>query len=171
MQLCELLSALPQEVAAGRSYRLPTEAEWEYACRAGTSTDFWFGKSADDSKANFSENGSQSSPQPTLPVGCFAPNDWGLYDTHGNVWEWCADWFDDEYYERAPQENPSGPESGNHHTLRGGAASNDGTECKSFHRGEASSCDGPSIRVPAHGRYEALGDFGVRLVCCLKNNA
>jgi sulfatase modifying factor 1 len=171
MQLCKLLTALPQEAAAGRSYRLPTEAEWEYACRAGTSTDFWFGKTADESKANFSEDGFQSGPQPTLPVGCFAPNGWGLYDTHGNVWEWCADWFDDEYYEKSPQENPSGPETGSHHTLRGGAASNDGTECKSYSRGEASRCDGPSIRVPAQGRYEALGDFGVRLVCCLKNNA
>ena len=164
-KFCELMSRLPDEAAAGRRYRLPSEAEWEYACRAGTETDFCFGSPADPGKANFSDHGQQESPQPTLPVGCFKPNPWGLYDTHGNVWEWCSDWFDDEYFEESPLEDPAGPDAGDHHALRGGAASNAGHECSSYSRGEASQCDGPSPDVPAYGRFEALGDFGMRVVC------
>ena len=164
-KFCELLSQLPEEAAAGRRYRLPSEAEWEYACRAGTETEFFFGHVAEPDKANFSDHGGQVSPQPTLPVGCFQPNQWGLYDTHGNVWEWCSDWFDDEYFEASPLEDPAGPDAGDHHALRGGAASNSGHECSSYMRGEASQCDGPSPEVPAYGRFEALGDFGMRVVC------
>ena len=164
-EYAECLSALEEEKAAGRSYRLPTEAEWEYACRAGTTTDFAFGSVLLPSEANFSENGSQASAQQTCPVGSFQPNDWGFYDMHGNVWEWCSDWFDDEYYGNSPADDPGGPEDGSHHTLRGGAASNAGYECSSYSRGEASSCDGPIDSSPAWGRYEALGDFGIRLVC------
>jgi len=164
-QFCELLSDLPEEQAAGRRYRLPTEAEWEYACRAGTETDFNFGASSNPNQANFSDDGGQEEPQPTLPVGSFRPNAWGLYDTHGNVWEWCSDWFDEDYYEQSPPADPPGPASGGHHTLRGGAASNADYECVSYSRGEASTCDGPNREIPAYGRFEALGDFGIRLVC------
>jgi len=92
--------------------RLPTEAEWEYACRAGTTTAFNTGNSLSKSQANF--KGSN-----TTPVGSYPPNAWGLYDMHGNVWEWCNDWYD-ENYPTSAQTNPKGPDNGSEHVGRGG---------------------------------------------------
>jgi formylglycine-generating enzyme required for sulfatase activity len=81
---------------------LPTEAQWEYACRAGTTTSFNTGESLDKSKANI------DSPE-TMPVGKFKPNAFGLYDLHGNVWEWCKDLYGENYYSQSPQMDPPGP--------------------------------------------------------------
>jgi acyl carrier protein len=163
---CELLSALPEEKRAGRTYRLPTEAEWEYACRAGTTTPFNTGESVQRNMARFS-NGEVWSPQQTAPVGSYAPNAWGLFDMHGNVWEWTADWFSSDYYKNSPVTDPTGPAGGSHHTLRGGSASVRAYECRSAIRGEAQA-DGPTRA--AVGRFEQIGDFGCRVVCDVQSH-
>jgi formylglycine-generating enzyme required for sulfatase activity len=119
VEFCKTLSALPEEAKAGRKYRLPTEAEWEYACRAGTKTRFAFGDDLTLEQANV--GGRFPSPAPkagnglgrTCKVGSYKPNAWGLYDMHGNVWEWCADWYQPDYYTKSPKKDPPGPETGN----------------------------------------------------------
>ena len=113
-------------VAAGKSpnprgeFRLPTEAEWEYACRAGTTTKCSFGDSEDKLPDYAWVSGSG-----THPVGQKKPNPWGLYDMHGDVWEWCSDWYSDDYYRQSPSVDPQGPsEAGPGHArvLRGGGS-------------------------------------------------
>lgn len=126
----------------GKKYRLPTEAEWEYACRAGTTTTYFSG---DDPKslrpyANIADASCKKVfprifNQPkyydytlpwddkypfTAPVGSFKPNPWGLYDMHGNVQEWCSDWYGENYYQESKDEDPRGPSSGTHRVKRGG---------------------------------------------------
>lgn len=164
---CELLSAIPEEKRAGRAYRLPTEAEWEYACRAGTTTPFNMGESLQRNMARFSKS-EMWLPQQTAPVGSYPPNAWGLFDMHGNVWEWTADWFASDYYASSPGTDPPGPESGSHHTLRGGSASVMAHECRSAIRGEAQA-DGPTRS--AVGRFEQIGDFGCRVACDVRSPA
>jgi formylglycine-generating enzyme required for sulfatase activity len=98
----------------GRHYRLPTEAEWEYCCRAGTTTPYNTGESIRLDQANY--NGDHE----TTPVGKFPPNAWGLYDMHGNVWQWCQDWYSAAYASDEATD-PSGPSSGVFRVLRGGS--------------------------------------------------
>jgi formylglycine-generating enzyme required for sulfatase activity len=106
---------LPDEKKAGRIYRLPTEAEWEYACRAGSQAAFCFG---DDTQllrqyAWFDKNGGGQ----THPAGLKRPNTWGLYDVHGNAWEWVADWY--EVYPRKIVTDPKGPRYGKNRVYHG----------------------------------------------------
>jgi serine/threonine protein kinase len=127
---CKKLSELPAEKQAKRAYRLPTEAEWEYACRsAGRATGpFCQGETLSSDQANF--NGlhpyGQVARGPALdrptPVGSYPPNALGLFDLHGNVWEWCADWYGRDYYEEGPSEDPAGPGEGERRVRRGGSA-------------------------------------------------
>lgn len=114
MNFCQKLS-----VKTGKEYRLPTEAEWEYACRAGTITSFSFGDSISALReyAWYQSNSGRS----TQPVGQKHPNAFGLYDMHGNVWEWCADWYERDYYSKSPRDDPNGPASDVSRVCRGGA--------------------------------------------------
>jgi formylglycine-generating enzyme required for sulfatase activity/WD40 repeat protein len=100
-------------------YRLPTEAEWEYACRAGTRTRYFFGDDAADARQYAWFKG--DSEGRAHPVGGKLANAWGLNDMLGNVWEWCNDWYDDGYYGQSPRDNPRGPAAGKQRVLRGGA--------------------------------------------------
>jgi len=118
-EFCLKLSALPEEKAAGHVYRLPTEAEWEYACRAGSTTRYCFGDSA-ETLGDYAWS-TKNSQLTTHPVGEKKPNAWGLHDMHGNVCEWCADWYGKEYYSQSPPSDPSGPSSGASRVLRGGS--------------------------------------------------
>jgi len=166
-RFCELLSSLPDEQQAGRRYRLPTEAEWEYACRAGTTTQFNTGDTLERDQARLASK-SLTEPKKTKRVGSYPPNPWGLFDMHGNVWEWTNDWFSSEYYRESPAEDPQGPPSGTHHTLRGGSASVQAHECASAFRGEAAAVDGPETTTGQ--RFALYGDLGIRVVCEVKRN-
>ncbi len=113
-------------------YRLPTEAEWECACRAGTDTKFSFGNDAGMLKFYAWFDGNSSGK--THPVGRKKPNPWGLYDMYGNVSEWCNDFYSEDYYLASPQKNPRGPEKGEERVLRGGAWNSSADSCRSTYR-------------------------------------
>ena len=104
-------------------YRLPSEAEWEYACRAGTTTRWSLGDEDGDDESllgNYAWYGGNNSPAGTKVVGGKLPNGWGLYDMHGNVWEWVQDWHGESYYNDSPRVDPPGPTSGSSRVIRGG---------------------------------------------------
>jgi formylglycine-generating enzyme required for sulfatase activity len=113
-------------------YRLPTEAEFEYALRANTSTTHFFGTDAADLKnyAWFKGNSTGGSH----PVGQKRPNPWGLYDMIGNVWQWCNDYYQEEYYQHSPERNPHGPGSGENRVVRGGCWNSKPGDCRSAYR-------------------------------------
>ena len=127
---CKRLSDLPAEKSAGRVYRLPTEAEWENACRAGTTTKFSFG----DDPTLFGQFGwySRISGGESHPGGQKMPNPWGFYDMHGNVWEWCQNWYYD--YGDVAITDPRGPETGRTRVLRGGGWFHRELDCRSASR-------------------------------------
>jgi uncharacterized protein (TIGR02996 family) len=140
---CWRLSELPEEVRQGRVYRLPMEAEWEYSCRgrACSPTPFCHGASLSSTHENFSGYNPFSpiveGPDlgRTTPVGSYAVNAFGLFDMHGNVREWCSDWYGAEYYTRSPRQDPTGPSEGSGRVERGGCWQDPGWECRSASRG------------------------------------
>ena len=137
--------------AAGSAvYRLPTEAEWEYACRAGTSTRWSFGDDA-GRLGNYAWYRGNNSPSGTKVVGGKLPNDWGLHDMHGNVWEWVQDWYDSGYYNSPPRVDPPGPDTGSDRVFRGGYFNNLAQDVRSAARSSYS----PGLRS---------NGIGVRLV-------
>ena len=116
---CEKLNEMKSgSLFAGYRYTLPTEAQWEYACRAGTSTRFYYGDDADYSQLEKYAWYAGNCPSKTHTVGARAPNNWGLHDMHGNVWEWCLDWSGD--YTGGSVSDPPGPSSGQDRVIRGG---------------------------------------------------
>jgi formylglycine-generating enzyme required for sulfatase activity len=126
LEFCRRLSALSAERSAGREYRLPTEAEWEYACRAGSATAFHCGPALSPAQANIAADNQPLAALPAatehgpVPVGSFPPNAFGLYDMHGNVWEGCSDRYAFDYYAHAPAADPQGPAAGTGRVVRGG---------------------------------------------------
>jgi formylglycine-generating enzyme required for sulfatase activity len=129
---CRWLSA-----KTGRYYRLPTEAEWEYACRAGSRTTFSTGDNTasvvkaavlyDEKTAavfpQWKEHAAKGNDghEFTAPVGSLQANAFGLFDMHGNVWEWCSDWYGEDYYAKSPRDDPQGPPTGKVRVRRGGS--------------------------------------------------
>jgi len=138
----------------GCRVRLPTEAEWEYACRAGTSTPFNTGRWLPRDAANYDQHGTYPSnraggPDATpLPVASFSPNAWGLYDMHGGVLQWCSDWY--APYPTGPASDPAGPAGGQEHVLRGGCWRNCALICRS------------ACRTRSHAGYYCY-EHGLRL--------
>lgn len=130
---------------SGKKFRLPTEAEWEYACRAGTTTPFNTGENLTTDQANYDGNYPYNNNEKgeysknTVAVDSFAPNAWGLYNMHGNVYEWCGDRYGGNYYEecktKGTVENPVGPETGSYRVLRGGDWGSYARGCRSAYRG------------------------------------
>lgn len=147
IEFCKKLSDNPKEKAAKRVYRLPTEAEWEWACRAGGSSAYAFG----DSKQMLGDYAwfQSNSDRKTHPVGSLKPNAWGLFDMHGNVWEWCQDFYGD--YPKTDAKDPTGPSVGTYRVNRGGGWIDEASSCRSSHR----FGDQPDLKI---------NDIGFRVV-------
>ena len=134
----------------GKTYRLPTEAEWEYACRAGTTTRYFCGDDAEGlAEVGNVADATAREKYPdwkdtiaardgfvyTAPVGRYRPNAWGLHDMHGNVWEWCWDWYGKDFYKASRVDDPAGPLEAAFRVIRGGSWYHNPRYCRSAGRG------------------------------------
>jgi len=136
----------------GKKYRLPTEAEWEYACRAGTTTPFHTGPTLSSRQANCYPNGKGPYREQTSRVGAYPPNPWGIFDMHGNVAEWCADFYGN--YPPGEALDPEGPPTGNSRVYRGGSWMTEPACCRAARRDHSP----PGC---------SSADLGFRVVLCL----
>jgi formylglycine-generating enzyme required for sulfatase activity len=133
----QFLSKLNGRVSGG-GFRLPSEAQWEYACRAGTTTAFSFGSTITPEQVNYDGNFPFAGAakglyrQKTVPVKSLPPNGWGLYEMHGNVWQWCNDWYGD--FSGSAERDPAGPSSGSSRVSRGGSWDGRAGDCRSANR-------------------------------------
>jgi formylglycine-generating enzyme required for sulfatase activity len=159
-EFCRKLAEMPEERSAGRTYRLPSEAQWEYACRAGNTGRYGFSLGGKAVPKEYDENGlsdygwfAGNSDGMPHAVGLKRPGAWGLYDMHGNVWECCQDWYDKEYYANSPTDDPAGPSGGSGRVVRGGSWDYPARRCRTAYRAD----DEPGRR------YNLLG-FRVCLV-------
>ncbi len=140
---CKKLSRRGEEKRQKRAYRLPSEAEWEYSCRAGMAFHpYYFGNSLTHSQANVVHE-----VRRTTPIGSYPTNAFGLHDMHGNVWEWCADYYHEDYYHKSDKKDPQGPQSGPGRVLRGGSWCN-GT---AYSRAASRSRNGQAVRSNHYG--------------------
>lgn len=155
----KIKSAVKQQL--GGKARFPTDAEWEYACRAGTTTAYFWGNILNGDKANCDGScpyGTKAEGiylEKTTPVGQYGANPWGFCDMHGNVYEWCADWYDKNYYTNSPMTDPTGPVSGvdrGERVLRGGEWSSVASHCRSARRFR-------------YSKFATLSHIGFRLCC------
>ncbi|MEI7685910.1 MAG: formylglycine-generating enzyme family protein [Planctomycetota bacterium] len=146
------LNALPEERNAGRTYRLPTEAEWEFCCRAGTKTKYWYGNNPDPTKMNFGES---KIGKPT-PVDKYAPNPWGLHDMHGNLYQPCEDSYDKSIFPADVGRDDPVNRKGDFRVMRGGAFGDIQRRCQAAYRGRDANPTSPTV-----SRFY----FGLRVVC------
>ena len=151
---CKWLSGRANDVQKGRKICLPSEAQWEYACRAGTTTQYSFGDDAELLVKNGNGSGKEDGYEYTAPVGKFPSNAFGLHDMHGNVWEWCEDWLGP--YEVSANKDPlqKDKHSNDSRVLRGGAYYNYAVSCRSAYR----NSNAPGTR---------LNSIGFRVCFCL----
>jgi formylglycine-generating enzyme required for sulfatase activity len=137
----------------GTAYRLPTQAEWEYACRAGATTPFYFGETIGTDQVNYDgdhpygQGKKGEFRQKTTPVGTFPPNAWGLYDMHDNVFDWCSDWCGEYPSAESDNTDPQGVSTGLTRVMRGGGWSAYARRCRSADRGRS----GPDDRFSCLG--------------------
>ncbi len=159
------------EIAGGKGFRLPSEAEWEYACRAGTTTRYNSGddpaglvrvgnvwdSSTEEAFPSSANRLSGSDGYPfTSPVGRYRSNGFGLYDMHGNAFEWCEDWYGSDYYGQSPSRDPRGPSSGSSRVVRSSSWFHQASSCRSAHRAGSE----PSVRY---------NNGGFRVLCRLES--
>jgi formylglycine-generating enzyme required for sulfatase activity len=167
-EFCQKLTAKDKKKPNAWVYRLPTEAEWEYACRGGTPAYqvFHFGDTLSPRQANFDGNYPYDRSVKgtylarTCKVGSYKTNRFGLYDMHGNVQEWCADWYDESYYGKSPAKDPHGPAKGSQRVIRGGNWDYHGKDCRSAARDRGLDFEGQDYRFKYVGFRVALGPPG-----------